>query len=245
MVSSHARDSQALKEANGAEMEKEKPTVRVSGRFDGGNPKSASHITSAGNSTFIVRPTWENDPGRALGLGFAVMVENTGPGPAPLEVRVDWGTTQHMEYKRVYYLNREGEEDWSELEAAVEGQIASLKVNVGRGVSYLSLSPMYNYSNYLAFVDALRQRPEARLDLVGKSRLGREIWLIRRGRDLFPVSQQRVRFGRELHDRRDGEVPVFRRSRGRRADATVHFLLPSHDEPGRRLRRPRAEYGGG
>jgi hypothetical protein len=126
-----------------------------------------------------VRPTWENDPGRALGLGFAVIVENTGPGPAPLEVRVDWGTTQHMEYKRVYYLNREGEEDWSELEAAVEGQIASLKVNVGRGVSYLSLSPMYNYSNYLAFVDALRQRPEARLDLVGKSRLGREIWLIR------------------------------------------------------------------
>jgi len=159
-------------------MEKGKQPVHLSGRFDGGNPKSASHIRYDGDNTFTVRPTWESDPSRAYGLRFAVMLENPETRPTPLVLRVDWTTELHMEYKRVYYLSREGDEDWTEFDASVEGSVASLRLDADPGLSYVSLSPMYNYSNYLAFVDALRQRPEARLDLVGKSRQDREIWRI-------------------------------------------------------------------
>jgi len=170
-------------------MEKRKQPVHLSGRFDGGNPKRSSRIRYEGDNTFTVRPTWDNDPSRAYGLRFAVTVENAEAKSVPLKVRVDWGTAQHMEYKRVYYLNREGDEDWTELDASVEGQIASLSVDASPGVSYLSLTPMYNYSNYLAFVDALRQRPEAQVTLVGRSRRGREIWWVQVPPEVAPDAE--------------------------------------------------------
>ncbi|HUW56222.1 MAG TPA: M14 family zinc carboxypeptidase [Planctomycetota bacterium] len=157
-------------------MGKAKQAIRLTAKFDGGNPRRASRIREDRHGVFTVRPTWDSDPDRSYGLAFAVMVENAGLDAATLTVNVDWGTPRHMEYKHVYYVNCEGEEDWTEIAAAVDGQVASVTFDAAPGVSYLSLSPMYNYSRYLAFMDALAQRPEADVVLAGKSREGREIW---------------------------------------------------------------------
>jgi len=161
---------------DGEVMHKSKLGVRVTGKLDGGNPKHASHIREDGENTFTVKPTWEGDPSRCYGLRFAVMAENSGVDRVPVTVNVDWGTPQHMEYKGVYYVNCEGEDDWTERAAKVNGQVASVTFDAEPGVSYLSLAPMYNYSTYLAFVDALAQRSEVEVKLAGKSRHGREIW---------------------------------------------------------------------
>lgn len=159
-------------------MRKLKKDVTLTGHFDGGNPRRASHVRSSGNRAFTVTPTWEDEPNRAYGLRFAVMAEHAGIDPVELTVNVDWGTELHMEYKDVYYVNLEGDDDWVEVQARVEGSVAQVRFSAQSGVSYLSLSPMYNYGRYLAFVDALGQRPEAEVKLAGRSREGREIWRV-------------------------------------------------------------------
>jgi hypothetical protein len=157
-------------------MGKSEESVRLTGHVDGGNPRHASRIHREGADAFRVLPTWEGDPTTVYGLAFAVAVENVAATAKPISVRVDWGTSAHIKYKSTYYLNREGEEDWTELEASVDGQVASVAFNAQPGVSYLGLAPMYDYSTYLAFVDVLGQRREAEVRLAGKSREGREIW---------------------------------------------------------------------
>ncbi len=161
---------------DGEVMGKLKSGVRLTGKLDGGNPKHASHIRDEGKNRFTVKPTWDGDPGLYYGLRFAVMIENSGVDRVPVTVNVDWGTAQHMEYKDLYYLNCEGEDDWTGLSAKVEAHLASVTFDAAPGLSYLSLSPMYNYSRCLAFVDALAQRSETEVKLAGKSRHGREIW---------------------------------------------------------------------
>jgi len=152
--------------------------VRVTGDFDGGNPKDPSRIRHEGHDVFTVVPTWEDDASRLYGLRLAVMVENPRGTSTAVAVNVDWGTAEHMEYKDVYYLNAEGDEDWTAVTASLRGQVAALEFEAGPGTSYLGLFPMYNYSRYLAFTDALGQRSEATVKLAGKSRQGREIWRV-------------------------------------------------------------------
>ena len=152
--------------------------VEITGDFDGGNPQEPSNIRYEGDDTFTVTPTWEDDPSRAYGLRFAVMIHNPENTAVPVTLHIDWQTTQHMEYKSFYYLNREGEDDWREIEAKVDDASATVRFVAKQGISFLSRSPMYNYSKYLAFADALDQRPEAEVKLAGKSRESREIWCV-------------------------------------------------------------------
>ena len=159
-------------------MQKSQKTVRLTGRFDGGNPRAASHILQEQEGVFRIRPEWECGPEACAGRRFAVMIEHHGVGDLPLTVRVEWGSDRHVEHKGVYYLNAEGDPDWNELEASVDGAVAEVRFNAPSGVSWLSLTPMYNYSKYLAFVDALREREEADVRLSGKSADGREIWCV-------------------------------------------------------------------
>ncbi|HUV38256.1 MAG TPA: M14 family zinc carboxypeptidase, partial [Planctomycetota bacterium] len=103
-------------------------------------------------------------------------VENPASTAVPVTLNIDWQTTQHMEYKSFYFLNREGDDDWREIEAKVSEATATVRFVAKQGISYLARSPMYNYSKYLAFVDALDQRSEADVKLAGRSREDREIW---------------------------------------------------------------------
>jgi hypothetical protein len=152
--------------------------LTVTGHFDGGNPRPASRIREDEPGVFTVMPTWERSPMHSYGLAFAVMVTNPGAQPVHLTVNVDWGTPEHMQYKGFYYVNREGDEDWTEIKASLSGAVAKVSFDAEPGVSCLSLSPMYNYSTYLAFADALGERTDAEVALAGKSRQGREIWRI-------------------------------------------------------------------
>ncbi len=151
--------------------------LSVSGNFDGGNPKNQAHIRRGEEpGEFVVTPTWEKPPTQECGLAFAVMVRNAGPKAAPITIRIDWSTPMHMQYKDVYYLNRDGEDDWRELKAAVEGQVATVSFIAEPGDMYLSLTPMYTYADSLAFADAMSERADIEAVLAGKSRAGREIW---------------------------------------------------------------------
>jgi hypothetical protein len=163
----------------------------VSGAFDGGNPQDPSCIVADGEHEFTVTPQWEDLPDRMYGLRFAVTVDHPGPGAVPVTVHVDWGTSEHMEYKHVYYVNREGDDEWREVEATVDGPAATVRLRAKPGSTTLSLSPTYNYARYLAFVDALAQRAEADVKLAGRSRERREIHHVsvppRRRRHTEPV----------------------------------------------------------
>lgn len=156
-------------------MTKPKRLLRITGDFDGGNPKLAANITGSG-AVFTIRPTWEGAPGEFYGRGFAVTIENPSVDPVTLTLHVDWTHAEHMRFKDAYYLNEEGDEDWNEVRAEVKGTVATVRLKAPAGVSYLALYPMYDYAECLAFVDALRERPEARVKMLGKSRHRREIW---------------------------------------------------------------------
>jgi len=153
-------------------------SLRLTGHFDGGNPRHSSHIRQEQERVYHVKPEWEGGPDKCTGRCFAVMIENAGIGEIPLTVKVDWGTDRHMRYKSVYYYSEEGEPDWEEVAARVSGAVAEVQFGARPGVSWLSLTPMYNYSRYLAFIDALREREEADVRLAGKSAEGREIWRV-------------------------------------------------------------------
>ncbi len=159
-------------------MSKTRHEVCIRGDFDGGNPRSHECIEWTSDVDCTATPTWDDDPIRVYGMSFAVTIENQGSEDVHLTIHVDWGTTEHMDYKRVYYLHREGDDNWVAIHAEVNESVATVKLVAEPGIAYLSLSPMYNYSKYLAFVDALDQRAEAEVTLAGKSREDREIWRV-------------------------------------------------------------------
>ena len=93
--------------------------VCIRGDIDGGNPRSHECIQWTSDVECTVTPTWDDDPGRVYGMNFAVTIENQGTEDVHLVVRVDWGTTRHMEYKGLYYLHREGDDDWEVADVTV------------------------------------------------------------------------------------------------------------------------------
>ena len=169
----------ATRSAKGPALAHANDILTVTGHFDGGNPKNASNIRREGPGVFTVTPAWERQPEEAYGLAFAVLVRNEDTKGHAVTLRVDWTTTQHMEYKGYYYLNHDGDDDWTEMKASVADAVATVSFEARPGESCVSLQPMYNYADSLAFEDAMSERADVDVSPAGKSRQGREVWRVR------------------------------------------------------------------
>lgn len=174
------------------------PSLTVVVGFDGSCPHNPAGVKQEGPGRFRIFPSWRSSPGieeeamgRSTRLGFKVV--NTGPGPAPVDLWIDWqydqappkdrpsfaSVEEYMSYRDFVVVGRPGREEWRTVMADVTGSVAHVRLDAPPGETEVHWHPPYNYAQSERFVGGLRDHPLVKVEKIGQSPEGRNLWLLR------------------------------------------------------------------
>jgi hypothetical protein len=153
-------------------------SLRIIGNFDGGNPQSGNAILHRGEGEFTIHPFSEDgDPNYKFRMDLKIF--NTGKESRPISLTVDWETDEFMVHRDYCFLREPGAEGWRYIPAEVKKVCSLLNFQILPGESYLCLHPKYNYDDYLHFIHGLDESETVKKRLLGVSREGREVWMVK------------------------------------------------------------------
>jgi hypothetical protein len=167
--------------------------------FEGSCPHSLQGVRREGPQRFRIFPSWREIPGRgedAVGrstrLGFKVV--NTGHAPRPVELLIDWqyhqapakdvpqfpgGVAEYMSYRDFVVVRGPGQPGWRTVMADGDDSVGCVRMTVAPGETEIHWHPDYTYTQGEQFVESLRGNPLVRVEKLGQSDDGRNLWLLR------------------------------------------------------------------
>jgi len=166
--------------------------------FEGSCPQSLEGVGGEGPRRFRIFPSWRVRPGtgedavgRSTRLGFKVV--NNGPAARPVELLIDWqyhqapakdvprfsSVKEYMSYRDFVVVRGPGETDWRTVLADVEDSVGLVRLDLAPGETEIHWHPPYTYTQGEQFVDSLRGHPLVRVQKLGDSDEGRNLWLLR------------------------------------------------------------------
>ena len=150
----------------------------IGGNFDGGNPKEKDRIVRNGEDGIIVYPFSEDgDPNYKFRMDL--LISNTGKESIPASLTVDWETEKFMMHRDYCFLRDPGTKGWRYIQGEVRKTCSFLNLPLLPGESYLCLHPKYNYDDYLQYIHGLEESEMVKKSLLGVSREGREVWMVK------------------------------------------------------------------
>jgi hypothetical protein len=150
--------------------------IRVTGRFEGGNPQGKDDISRISDNVFLVKPFCEDDQVNYK-FRMDIVIDNQGEQNRIVDLVIDWVDTTHSQYRDLYYLKGPGNE-WMPVSGASDGAITHLKLSVLPGKTSISLNPGYSYSRYIEFVNNLTYGSNFSKKLLYTTDLGREVYVL-------------------------------------------------------------------
>ena len=165
-------------------MERTTADIEVRLIEDGGNPRCDNDI-EAESGGFRIKPYCEDSDGMykfRLDLELINRTENS----IPTQFVFEWNDIVHIQNRR-YVLVYSGQDTWVKYPGSVSGSTVRVVVDVPPGHSRLCMHPPYDFGR---LVNILGQLPESRfrVNTIGKSMAGRDIYAVEFGRaELRPV----------------------------------------------------------
>jgi len=173
--------------------------LRIAVGFDGSCPHDPAGVKEEGPGRFRIFPSWRSSPGideeavgRSTRLGFKVV--NPGEGAAPVDLWIDWqyhdappknrpnfagGVEEFMSYRDFVVVRGPQSEKWRTVMADVDDSVARVRLEVPPGETEIHWHPPYNYAQSERFVESLRGHPLVKVEKIGESPEGRNLWLLR------------------------------------------------------------------
>lgn len=172
--------------------------LRIVVGFEGSCPQSLQGVKHESPSRFRIFPSWRTSPGtgedavgRSTHLGFKVA--NRTKSSQPVELWIDWqyhdapakdvprfaSVEEYMSYRDFVVVQRPGETAWRTVMADVNDSVAVVRLTVAPGETEIHWHPPYTYTQCEQFVASLRNHPLVRIEKLGESDEGRNLWLLR------------------------------------------------------------------
>lgn len=172
--------------------------LRIAVGFEGSCPQSLEGVRREGPQRFRIFPSWRPSPstgedavGRSTRLGFKVV--NPTRSPRPVELLIDWqyhdapakdvprfsGVAEYMSYRDFVVVRSPGQSAWRTVMADVEDTVGRVRLSVEPGETEIHWHPPYTYTQGEQFVDSLRGHPLVKVEKLGTSDDGRNLWLLR------------------------------------------------------------------
>jgi len=172
--------------------------LRIVVGFEGSCPQSLEGVKREGPQRFRIFPSWriragtgEDAVGRSTRLGFKVV--NSATSLRPVELLIDWqyhqaplkdvprfsGVEEYMSYRDFVVVRGPGETAWRTVMADVEDSVGLVRLEIAPGETEIHWHPPYTYTQGDQFVDSLRGHPLVRVEKLGESDEGRNLWLLR------------------------------------------------------------------
>jgi len=164
-------------------------TVKVIGKFDGGNPQSEKCIIRKNKSTFIIYPFSEdNDSNYKFRLDIKAL--NRSSNPRKVTFHINWKDKEYMEYRDYIFFKNKG--DWQLQDGIIRGEVTTFSLTLLPGETYICIHPKYNYTDYLNFVQSLKENTFLDKELVGKTEEKRELWVLKIGNSAIKENKKKI-----------------------------------------------------
>ena len=99
---------------------------------------------------------------------------------APPKDRPNFASVEHyMSYRDFVVVQWPKSEKWHTVMADVEDSVAHVRLNAPPGETEVHWHPPYNYAQSERFVKSLRDQPLVKVEKIGESPEGRNLWLLR------------------------------------------------------------------
>lgn len=160
-------------------------SIVVQTGFDGSCPHSSKGLRRDGRGRYIFSPGLRRGPGLGeevpgKGSRFSTRLLNTGTRAQMVDLVVDWATESRVEHHDLAFIRHEHETEWKMIPGRRDGARICFRLSLPPGLTHMGLFPEYNVEQAGAFVRDLKSRG-VRVEIAGRSREHRPIWLIRFG----------------------------------------------------------------
>jgi len=170
--------------------------IKITGDFDGGNPKDHDFIINNGYNSFTIIPFSEdNDPNYKFRLD--VNVYNPYSETVYLNLTIDWLEIKFSNLRNYVYIKNEKEKYWNYFPMEVSDSKSIGNIPIDPGNSHICLHPKYNYQDYLKYIKEINETKILNKSLIGITQEGREIWMIRISRS--PVKKKKILIVGRIH----------------------------------------------
>jgi hypothetical protein len=156
---------------------------------EGGTPRDINAIKKVGQNEFNIRATFEEggvSPLRHAVSRVDLICRNNIDQKVKVTLhidlsdnglRTDYDTKPEtgMAFRDFLFIKSPGE-DWKQVNGSTKRWVATISFDMPPGETKVGLSPWYLYSDYLHFVNSLKQTPDLEKRLIGKSDHNREHW---------------------------------------------------------------------
>ena len=171
--------------------------IKISGNFDGGNPKDQNSIIQTAPDTFTIYPYSEdNDPNYKFRLD--VQANNDVRETKRLHLFIEWKEPQFNHLRNYIYAKHEEEVDWTLYPMSVEDTGTWGDIDVEPGITHLCMHPKYNYQDYINFINKIPSNGIIKKELIGKTPEGRDLWLLKISNE-NPVPKKKILFVSRIH----------------------------------------------
>jgi len=162
--------------------------IRITGKYDGGNPQNDSAIVQIDDSTFRIVPEIEDD-NISYKFRFDVKLENDEATSKKVNIIVDWQDQIYSKYRDMIFV-RENQKEWDWIKARINAGKSEFSISAKKGNTTIALTPGYNYSRYLEFIEQLSASKCISTELVCKTYEGRKVYcLISKG---YEINAKRI-----------------------------------------------------
>ncbi len=172
--------------------------VHIAVDFEGSCPSSLEGVRREGPNRFRVFSSWRPIPGigedavgRSTNLGFKVA--NESQSQQPVELIIDWqyhdaptkdvprfaSVDEYMSYRDFVVVRQPDAATWQYVMVDVDDSVGRLRLSVAPGQTEVRWHPSYTYTQSEQFVASLRDHPLVRVEKLGESEEGRNLWLLK------------------------------------------------------------------
>ena len=157
--------------------------VEIVTGFDGSCPRSLDDVRKDARDRFTVFPARTYQQGisnewKAAGGRFYVRLVNPEDAPCHATVTADWRpATETADNYDFGFVRPEAQVEWRMAPGIGDGACVRYELDLAPGMTELGLYPAYNTQLCRRFVERAKSQG-VEVDVVGKSREGREMWLL-------------------------------------------------------------------
>lgn len=173
--------------------------IKIVVGFEGSCPHSLEGVRREGPTRFRIFPSWREVPGKgedAIGRStrLGIKVANASSEPRQVELHIDWqfhqapatgvptfkgGVEEYMSYRDFVVVRGPGDKDWRTVMADTDDSVGTVRLLVAPGETEVHWHPPYTYTQGEDFVESLRGNPLVKMEKLGPSDDGRNMWLLR------------------------------------------------------------------
>jgi hypothetical protein len=151
--------------------------IYITGNFDGGNPKDPNSIFQSASDIFTIVPFSEDeDPNYKFRLD--VRVKNLSTEVKTVKFAINWQEPKFNHLRDYVYLKHQGKSNWRYIPLSVNSKQSYGEVEIAPGVTYLSLHPSYNYSDYQRLMTRIPDNSHVHKKVLGETEQGRQITML-------------------------------------------------------------------